>query len=468
MFFLFLQRSAGFLTKIVMANSITPYEYGIVTLVAITLPAMLQIVTNLNFNELLSHSQEGKKYFGFTLYFSTILVFLLSLLFVIFNEEIFSYLNLPLNISGVYLTAIIITMLCTSISIDFQGFFTGAKQYSMPGIVVAIPSLARLIMVAFLMWLGITSVSIYILIFALSNLIPIIFIAISGQYRKPWEFSKTINVPSRKMFAFGMAVFIASNFSQIGQYLIRFVVSHELGVEWQGYYDVSQTLSMIMVFAVGTMIFITVPEATNSDKESIYKEGNLADVIRALFAFLVYLALILIFYANFFVVTIFSENYSISADYVPILAIGYLFFFIQTFLTHVNLSLAKRGKQYISLTITPICLVPFFFILTNFLIEFYKNRGYGNGFIGAYVSYTTILIIVTIITICLSPDLRPLKYLFKKIDRLILSFLVPSLLVLYAQPTPIIGILFFTLTCPILIFLTDYIDKKIILNILDR
>jgi len=63
--FLILQRGAGVITKILLANAITPEEYAVITLVAISLPTLLQMVTTLNFYQVLSHSQEGRQYFGF-------------------------------------------------------------------------------------------------------------------------------------------------------------------------------------------------------------------------------------------------------------------------------------------------------------------------------------------------------------------------------------------------------------------
>jgi O-antigen/teichoic acid export membrane protein len=463
--FLILQRVAGFLTKIIMANSITPYEYGVITLVAITIPAMLQIVTNLNFYQILSHSEHGKKYFGFSLVFSLILVIFSSLMLILFNESFFSYLNLPVNQSGFFLTVIIISMFCVSITIDFQGVFTGMKLYSLPGIIMTIPSIVRLLIVWILMYVGVTSVTVYILVFSLSNAIPLIYIAISRHSRDLLETVTTFQIPSKKMFGFGVSIFIVANIAIIGQYLIRIVISHDLGIEWQGMYDVSQTLAMIMIFALGTMTFIAVPEATNSDENALHAKEGLGDVTRGLFALVVFLALILFFYSKFLVITIFSADYEPAAEFVYILAIGYIFFFIQNFLSHVNLSYAKRGREYIALTIIPLCLLPFFFFLTGYLIQFFKMAGYGNGFIGAYVSFTILIIIFTVLTIIGCKDLTPVKVLFKRIDRLVISLALPSILVFYIQFSPFVGIFLFTCLCGILIFTTGYLQKELILNI---
>ena len=464
MLFLILQKGAGFLIKIVMANSITPLEYGIITLVAITIPSMLGIVTNLNFYEMLSHSEQGKKFFGFTIVSSIALVVILSLLLFIFSDAFFSYLNLPREQSGVYLTAIIISMLCVSIMVDFQGVFTGMKFYSAPGIISALPSITRLIVVFILRWINVTSVAIYILVFALSNVIPLLFIATSKYTPSLLRSITTVQVPSMKMFGFGTGVFLAANFTMFGQVFIRIVISHELGVDWQGLYDVSQTLVTSMLFAIGTMGFITVPEATSSDKRTLKEDEGLGGVARVFFALVLFFALILLFYARFLVIAIFSAAYAPAAEYVYILALGNIFLFIQVFLSQVNLSWAKRGREYIIFTVIPLCLIPTIPFLTSFLIAFFKNAGYGNGFIGAYISFTLLLIVLTVLTIFGCKDLAPVRILLKRIDRLALSLAIPALLVFYLQLSPVLEILLFSVLFGILVFATGYLKKELILT----
>jgi len=468
MFLLILQRGAGFLTKLVMANSVTPYEYGIITLVAISIPGMLQIITNLNFFQILSHSEHGRDYFGFALLSSLVLVSLSSLILYMFSDEIFAYLNLPPHQSGLYLTAIVVSMFCISAVLDFQGVFNGMKLYSAPGILEAIPSVARLITVCILMGIGVTSVAIYIVVFALSNAIPLLYIAISRYTPALLKSAITIQIPSKKMFGFGTAVFIAGNFTNFGQYFNRIVVSHELGVEWQGFYDVSQTLATSMIFAISTMVLITVPEATSLENQVLHENEGLGGVTRGLFALVLFFALLLCFFSKFLVITIFSSDYAPAAEYVYIIAIGYIFFFIQFFLSQVNLSWAKRGREYILLTVIPLCLIPLIPFVTSYLIALYRSAGYGNGFIGAYVSFTLFLVLLTILTILICKDLSPIRILLKKVDRLILSLALPSLLICYLRLSPVIGIFLFASMFGILIFATGYLRKELILSMFNK
>ncbi len=463
MLFLVLQKGAGFLTKIVMANSITPFEYGIITLVAITIPSLLGIVTNLNFYEMLSHSEHGRKYFGFTLIASLTLAVISSILLYIFSDRFFSYLNLPPDQSGLYLMVIIISMFSVAAVADFAGVFTGMKLYSAPGILMALPSISRFAIVCILMWTGVTSVSIYILVFSLSNIIPLLYIAILEPSRSLMGMILPIQVPSLKMFGFGLSVFLATNFTIFTQLFVRIVVSHELGVEWQGLYDVSQTIVTVMLFAISTMAFITVPEATSSDRRTLKEDEGLGGLARGLFALLFFFAALLIFYSEFLVVTIFSADYAPAAEYVYILAIGNLFLFIQVFLSQVNLSWATRGREYALFTIIPLCLIPVIPFMTSFLISFFKNAGYENGFIGAYVASTLFLVVLAVSTMLGCKDFSPVSILLRRIDRLAITIAIPSILVYYFELPPLPEIFLFSSLCGILIFATGYLQKDLIL-----
>ena len=64
---LVLMRGGGILAKILLARSITPYEYGLITLFVIALPGMFQNITTFCFYDVLGHATEGKKYLGFAL-----------------------------------------------------------------------------------------------------------------------------------------------------------------------------------------------------------------------------------------------------------------------------------------------------------------------------------------------------------------------------------------------------------------
>ena len=463
--FLIIQRGAGVLTKMVVAHSISPYEYGIITLVAISLPGMLQLATTLNFYYLLSHAGEGKKYFGFSLAYSLIITLVIAILLIIFNDSFFRYLNLPVDNWKLLYFVIIVSLLPLSITTDFQGLFTGLRVYSFPGIILALPSLSRLVILIYLFYFNLISFKIIILVFALSNVIPLVFIFLSKKYISDFGFMKTINLPSRKMFVFSSALFIVSSFSTIGQNLIKFVLSHELGVDWQGYFDVSLTITSIMMFALGTMSFVSIPEATNSDKNEISRKGGLEDVTRGLFSMLLFFLIILYFYSGYITEKLFSAEYMFGSKYVIILAVSYPFVFIQMFLVNLNLAYSKNIREYILPAILTLILIPFFFFLTKFSIGFFKEIGYGNGFIGAYISYTFLMILYTSLTIYCSKDLTPLKIIFFKIERLIISFFLTFLFIYYFNPPALVGMFISAIIFTFLILFLGYLKKSTFLEI---
>lgn len=463
-----LQRGAGFLIKIVLANAITPYEYGIITMVAISLPGILQLATNLNFYYLLAHSEEGKNYFGFTILYSLIITILLSILLFLFSNTFFQYLNLPMDNWQLLYAVIIISIFPLSILVDLQGFLAGQKIYSLSGLIMTIPSIFRLLIIVYLVYFDLASLDIIMLVFAISYIIPLFFILFSKHSMGLMHQIKNINIPSKKMFAFAGSLFIVGSFSLIGQYLIKIVVSHELGIIWQGYYDVSLTLSSILVFAQGTMSYISIPEATNSNRNAIYEKGGFGDVTRGLLALMMFLLIILYFYSGFIIDKIFSKDYVAASDYVFILAIGYLFLFVQSFLVNLNLSFAKNAKDYISTTLLALLLLPLFYFMTEFLITLFKANGYGNGFIGAYLSFTLILMLYTILTIYYSKDLSPLGILLQKLDKLIISFMISFIIIYllnhYFDLPTLIGMVISGIIFCFLIFSTGYLKISLFLE----
>lgn len=464
MLFLVLQRVAGALTKIVLANTITPYEYGLITLVAISIPAMIQLTANLNFFYILIHASEGKKHFGLSLTFSILITLLLSLILFFFHEDFFNYLNLPLDNWEFLYSIIIISSLTLIITVNFQGLFTGLKLYFNPGMIMTLPSLFRLLFIFIIIYFfhNLVSFELIILIFAISYAIPLIYIVLSKQLRGYFGLAKSIIIPSKKMFAFSFTIFIVGSFSLIGQSLVKIVISHELGIEWQGFYDVSLTLVSILLFSLTTMNFISIPEATSLNNEKIYEKHGLGDVSRALFSFLMFLIIILYFFSDYMVIKLFSEDYIISSKYIYILIASYPFLFVQSFLSKLNMSHAKNIKDYNSLFVITLLFIPLFYFLTEFLISYFETIGYGNGFIGGYLSYTMIVILYSIITIYYSQDLTPLKILLHKIDRLIGSIVFTSLTLFYFNPPALLGIFTSAILFTSLVLISGYINKSLI------
>jgi len=462
---LILQRGSGIIIKIILANSISPYDYGLITFVALALPSMFQIIVNLNFYNILSHSEEGKKYFGFTLIFTIFLLFLISTVLFIFRDSFFTYLNLPQDGWNLYYIVIVTSLIFISIMTDFQGLYTGLKLYALPGLLVILPTIVRLIIILYLIYSGAASFIAILLVFTLSNAVPLLFIFMSKRLRAHLSLVRSIEIPTKEIFFFGSAVFITGSFASIGQYIVKIVLSHELGVLWQGYYDVSLTLASLIMFTMGTISYISIPEATNSNKDGIFRAGGLGDVTRAFFAFSIFLVILLYFYSDYIVVVLFSENYLSGAKYVFVLAIGFIFLYIQAFLANLNLSFAKEVRDYLRLGSIPIVLLPLFFFLPKFMIEYFHDLGYDNGFIGAYISYTGILILLTLLTIISSKDLSPLRILFYKIDRMIASAIITCVIIYYFNPSPITGMILAAFVFTGLAIGTGYINKKMLFEI---
>jgi O-antigen/teichoic acid export membrane protein len=270
------------------------------------------------------------------------------------------------------------------------------------------------------------------------------------------------------MVAFGVTLLLIGSLSTTGQLIIRLVISHMLGVTWQGYYDVSMTLAALSVFALGTMNYVCIPEATNPDKNVIHQQGGLIDVTRALFAVMILVLLLLFFYAETFVRILFSDDYLAGSKYVFILSIGYVFLFVQSYLAYLNLSNATTQKDYIKLSSIPFIALPLFYFVTEFLISYFQNLGFDNGFIGAYVSYTLLLGIVLVLTILMSKDLAPLYMLTKKIERLIVSALIVFVILFLFNPPPVIGIIFIIVLFSSLVIALGYVNKLIIIDFINR
>jgi O-antigen/teichoic acid export membrane protein len=466
--FLILQRGAGIFTKIVLANNISPTEYGLIILVAVTIPSMLQLFSNLNFNQILSHSTEGKKYFGFSILVTSLLLLSISLVLLVFSESFLAYLNIPPDLRDLSLFIILLTMWLLGILVDFQGLFTGLREYSLPGLIMVLPSIVRLIAVILLALFHQINLVIVLLVFSLSCLVPLVYILLTPRYRDVYQLMKTITIPDKNILAFGTTIFIVGSFSIIGQYLVKIVISHELGVEWQGFFDISFTLIAFLVFGLSTIAYVSIPESTGNEKSKLYEKGGLTDIARLLFAFCFITTVILYFYSEYIVILFFSNEYLPAADYAVILAIGYIFLFFQSFVANINIAYAGNYKEYLLYIIPSIFLIPLFFIGTQMSIHFFRVHNFGNGFLGAYISYTGIIISLTLITLLFARDRTPVKYLCNKFERLGISLFIPTLIVVLINPTPLIGILIVTILFTFLVFLSGYLDTSILTDMFSK
>ncbi|EHQ34334.1 lipopolysaccharide biosynthesis protein [Methanoplanus limicola] len=463
--FLLMQRGSGLITKLILANAITPYEYGLITLVAISLPTVFQILMCLNFNYILSHAEKGRYYFRFSVISSVIIGIIISLLLLIYQNVFFEYLNIPMENRWLFYWALIISMFSMGIIADFQGLLTGLRLYSIPGMIVAIPSLVRLILIIILLTVNNLTFEIIIILFALSNTIPLIYLLFSKRRESYLPHFKEFVIPGKKMLAFGTALLIIETYSTIGILLIKIVVSHDLGIIWQGYFDVSLTLVTIAFFFLGTMNFLSVPEATNSNNSQIDRKSELGKLSRTLFSQMFFFLIVMYFYSDFIVGILFPEKYSIAGDYCYILIIGFIFLYIQNYLANLNISFAETTKEYFIQVVYPLSLLPFYIILTDIAIKILREYNYDNGFAGPYLSYCLLAVILTIITIINSGDIKYLKIILFDIEKLIIAFIITASLIYLTNPSAIAGIFISFALYNGLLILSGYMDKKTIADI---
>lgn len=454
-----LMRLFGLLAKIVLARSITPYEYGIITLIAISIPAMFQFFTNFSFFDLLSHAKYGRKFFSLSILYSIVSVLLILIILVIFLEPVFTFLNLPLDSWGILYLALAIVIFPSAILVDIMGLFRGLRKYSTSTLISFLPPLLRLMFVLLtVVVLNITDLYLILIFFSLPSLVSVFVIVLKDRNIIKSSLG-SIAKPSRDLLFFGFSLVVISAFVGLGDSLIRIVISHNLGMEWQAYFDVSLTLVSVLAFFPTALHFISVPEATHTNKkrEVLLKSGALGDVSRALFSYLLFSVIILYFYSTQLVNILFSEAYNISAEYVIILAGGYVFLFIQQFLAYLNISFGevKEYKPLILITIIFLIAIPF---VTHILIQLI-------GFLGAYVSIASFMIMYSIATILNSKDLSLLYVLFHRAERLIITLLVTFIFLFIANLNLIYGIISSLIIFSLLIFGSRYLNKKLIFDL---
>jgi O-antigen/teichoic acid export membrane protein len=260
------------------------------------------------------------------------------------------------------------------------------------------------------------------------------------------------------MMVFGFSFFILNVWLSLSQHINSIIISHDLGVIWQGYYDVSLSMVAVITFFSSAIYLISVPETTVKSNRSdmLSKRGGFGDIGKILLSMCLLCVIILYFYSHQLTTLLFTKDYSIAGDYLIILAIGYTVLFIQQYIAFLNISAeSETGLSRLSLmTIASIVIFPF---STHFMILYF-------GFMGVYLATTIFIICYTLVTIVLIKDRMPLLILLTKIDRLILAvagtFLIINVLQLSFIPGIIISLVLFT----VLIFSLGYVDKDFLLD----
>jgi O-antigen/teichoic acid export membrane protein len=455
-----LMRGSGVLAKILLARSITPYEYGIITLIVISLPGTFQSFTNFCFYDVLSHGIEGRKYFGFSMIYGALSTVIVAAIILTFPEKILNFLNLPIDSLPLLLMVFFIVLFSVTITGNILGVLRGLKRYSLAIIVSLAPSVLRLgfiIIAVYLLY--ISDFNLILIIFALPPLIILLLILIVKN-RTILSSLQSISIPTKDILLFGFSVHMVNAWGSLSQYLNQIVISHDLGVLWQGYFDVSLSVAAIISFLSAALYFISIPELTGGKNrgELFSMRGGLGDLSKALFSMSILFALVLYFYSTQIIELLFSPSYVAAGDYLIIIAIGYIFLFIQQFIAYSNISLEKTSTSFILITIFSLVLYPFFIHL---LIQYFN-------FLGAYISFTLFVTAYTSITIFFSKDLTGVALLLHRIDRLIISALVVFLFLYFFKPSLISGIILSILIYSFLIFSLGYLDKVLLLDLVSK
>jgi O-antigen/teichoic acid export membrane protein len=367
-------------------------------------------------------------------------------------------LNIPTQFWVLWSSVLVGVLLSVTLGGVITGILRGERSHSLAASFSAAPSIFRLIfIIAAIYVLGITDFYQILLIFALPPIVALILVLI---YKRNAIYSsfQSISFPDRKILLFGFSFFILNAWVSLGQNINSVVISHELGIIWQGYFDVSMSFVAVISFFSGAIYLISAPETTaNSNRSEILnKRGGFADIGRLLFSMCLLSVLIIYFYSHQLIGVLFSSSYAPAGDYLIIVAIGYTVLFVQQYCAYLSISSEKEGVS--RLTILTIVCIAAFPLFTYLMIQSFR-------FMGAYLAMTGLIIIYTIITLLLIKDKTPLKLLFTKPVRLVLS-VAGTFLILFFLPLPLFaGLIVSTVSFFSMIVLFGYVDKSMLTDL---
>lgn len=452
-------RLCGVITKIILARAITPFEYGIIILVVISLPAIFQMVTNFCLFDILGHAGEGRRYFGFSLIYGIITTIAVGLVLFTFPVQITTFLNLPVEIWPFLFSVLVVVLLSVTLSVDIMGLLRGKKNHSVAAGISAAPGVVRIVLIFLAVSvLGIHNFDTLFILYAIPPFI--VLLAVFFYKAKTIVGSiHSIQVPSRKILIFGFSVYIIGIWITLCQNLSKIVISHDLGIEFQAFFDVSLTLAAVITFFSSALYLISVPESTGAEDKTLLlnRRGGLGEIGRLLFAMTLFCVLILIFYAKELIVLLFSADYAPAGDYILLIAIGYVVIFIQQFIAYVNVSFYEKStKIFVLITVITLLIFPVF---SHMMIQYF-------GFLGAYLAFIIILVIYCLATMYVSQDIEPLRVLFHKSVFLFISFAAVFLVLYMGRFSLFPGIVVSSLLFGGILFLTGYLDVSIIRDFL--
>lgn len=452
-------RLCGVITKIILARAITPFEYGIIILVVISLPAIFQMVTNFCLFDILGHAGEGRRYFGFSLIYGIITTIAVGLVLFTFPVQITSFLNLPVEIWPFLFSVLVVVLLSVTLSVDIMGLLRGKKNHSVAAGISAAPGVVRIVLI--FLAVSVLGIHNFDTLFILYAIPPFIVLLAVFFYKAKTIIGSihSIQVPSRKILIFGFSVYIIGIWITLCQNLSKIVISHDLGIEFQAFFDVSLTLAAVITFFSSALYLISVPESTGAEDKTLLlnRRGGLGEIGRLLFAMTLFCVLILIFYAKELIVLLFSADYAPAGDYILLIAIGYVVIFIQQFIAYVNVSFYEKStKIFVLITVITLLIFPVF---SHMMIQYF-------GFLGAYLAFIIILVIYCLATMYVSQDIEPLRVLFHKSVFLFISFAAVFLVLYMGRLSLFPGIVVSSLLFGGILFLTGYLDVSIIRDFL--
>lgn len=455
---LLLMRGSGVLAKIFLARSITPYEYGLITLFIISLPGLLQDITNFCFFDIMGHATEGKKYFGFSLIYGILSTVVLAIIFLVFHTAIFTFLNIPQEYWSLLYIVLFGVLFAVTLGGVITGLLRGVRNHSAAAAFSAAPSVLRVVFIIFAVYLfQINDFFIICLLFALPPLAALVPVAVF-KFRVIVTYLHAIVLPSKKILLFGFSFFILNVWVGISQQINSVVISHDLGVLWQGYFDISLSLAAVLTFFSSAVYLISAPESTASvsSHELLHRKGGLGEVGRLLFCLCLLSVIILYFYAHPLVTLLFTSGYSVAADYLYILAIGYAVLFVQQYTAFLNISKEEVLSSLTWITLISIMVFPFFTHLM--ILQF--------GFVGAYLSTTIFIVMYALFTFYLAKDRTPLHLLFSGSGRLAAACAVTIVLLTLFPLALVPGIVAGSGVFMALVIFLGYLDKNSIRDLL--
>ncbi|WP_062398830.1 hypothetical protein [Methanogenium cariaci] len=151
----------------------------------------------------------------------------------------------------------------------------------------------------------------------------------------------------------------------------------------------------------------------------------------------------------------------LRGDYILLIAIGYVFIFIQQFVAYVNVSFYEKStRPFVLITVSSLLAFPLF---SHVMILSF-------GFLGAYLAFIIVLVLYCLASIYVSQDIEPLRVLFHKLGGYLMISFAVVFLVLFMGHFSVFpgGIVLSSLLYAGLMFATGYLDVSLVRDFIGR